>query len=163
MQVFRDILVMPTQDLLNGMGKAVRSGGRGIYRGGPVWPRFALQIRARHCRGLVPIPCDRRPRVTGEAARIVEAGVWCGPASPHFGHMIADFGMRIAQGAHRTDLPLVFSVGPESQPDPRPFFHDILRHLGVPESRVMLIREPTRFGTLHVPAQAERIRGPIST
>lgn len=159
--LFRDVTVMPTQDLLHGLNKRPTQRSRSIFRGGPIWPRFALQIRARHCRGWLPLPCDRRPEAVDWPAREAEAGIWCGPVSPHFGHMIADFGMRIA-AANRCApaLPLVFSVGPAEASEPRPFFRQILTHLGVPETRVLLVREPTRFRTLYVPPQAERLGGP---
>lgn len=165
MQTFKDIVVMPTQHLRAGTGRTVKRDRQGIYRGGPIWPAFAFQFRARHCRGLIPHPYDSKPVFEGEPSRHIESGIWCGPVSGHFGHMIADFGMRIAEASHHfADVPLVFSIGPDTAAPPPPFFQAILNQLQVPESRVQLIREPTRFGTLHVPAQAERHfgRGPSS-
>lgn len=160
-QIFKNIVVMPTQHLRVGTGKAVKRDRQGIYRGGPLWPAFAFQLRARHCRGLIPLPHDSKPVFEGEPSRYIESGIWCGPISDHFGHMIADFGMRIAEAAHRiADVPLVFSIGPDRAAAPPAFFQFILAQLRVPESRVLLIREPARFGTLHVPAQAERHFGP---
>jgi glycosyl transferase family 61 len=50
---FRDVLVHPTQEMRDPDGAA--------FRGGPAWPRFATQILARHCRGLIPRPIDSRP------------------------------------------------------------------------------------------------------
>lgn len=98
MALFRDITVMPTQGLQHGLDGRVQRPPCGLYRGGPVWPRFAFQVRARHCRGLLPVPVDRRP-APAPAIRHLHAGIWCGPASPHFGHMIADFAMRLPAAA----------------------------------------------------------------
>ncbi len=161
MQVFENIVVMPTQHLRAGVGRTIKRDRRGIYRGGPIWPAFAFQFQARHCRGLIPRPFDSKPICDREPSQTIETGIWCGPVSGHFGHMIVDFGMRIAEAAHRiADLPLVFSIGPDTNAEPPAFFRAILAQLKVPESRVLLIREPTRFGTLIVPPQAERHFGP---
>lgn len=94
------------------------------------------------------------PEQTEDAA---EAGIWCGPVSLHFGHMVADFGMRIAASSRIDgELPLVFSLPPFRSPEPPPHFWQLIDHLGVERRRVMLIRAPTRFRRLHVLPQAER-------
>ena len=159
-RVFRDVTVLPTQGLRNGMGRAPSRLTRGVFRGGPLFPLFALRWRARHCRGPIPGPCDLRP-APAAAVHHLPAGVWCGPASPHFGHMIADFAMRLPRAALAgPGWPLVFSVGPAELPEPEPFFWQILAHFGVGPERVVLVREPTRFARLAVPPQAERLGGP---
>src|SRR5437016_2599715 len=148
-----------------------------FFRGGPEWPRFGLQIRARHCRGRIPRPIDKRPlpvraewpyfdprflalfwpqlgldphlppaerqRAVARLAETqaplpqqivdqVDAGIWCGPISLHFGETIAAWGMRIA-GSSRADpaMPLVFSLPPLRAIEPMPFFWDMLDHLRV--------------------------------
>lgn len=164
MAVFEDITVMPTQGLRNGLGSRQNRPPCGLYRGGPVWPRFALQVRARHCRGLIPVPVDRRPYPAAPVQHL-PCGIWCGPASPHFGHMISDFGMRLPAAALAVPAwPLMFSVGPAEAPEPAPFFWQLLAHFGIAPERVVLVREPVRVGRLAVPAQAERLcgRGPTS-
>ncbi|WP_082552622.1 glycosyltransferase family 61 protein [Methylobacterium sp. Leaf456] len=159
MRVFRDITVVPTQGLRHGMGRLPGRLTRGLFRGGPIWPFFTLQVRARHCRGPIPFPYDLRP-TSEPVVHHKTAGIWCGPASPHFGHMIADFAMRLPEAAHaETDWPLVFSVGPAARPEPTPFFWDILSHFGVPPEQVVLVGEATHFETLAVPPQAERLGG----
>jgi hypothetical protein len=71
--------------------------------------------------------------------------------------MIADFGMRIAaSGGIDPKLPLVFSLPPFREPEPPVHFWQILDHLGIDRSRVLLLRTPTRFARLHVLPQAER-------
>jgi hypothetical protein len=50
---FRDVLVHPTQEMRDPDGA--------FFRGGPAWPRFASQILARHCHGLIPRPIDSKP------------------------------------------------------------------------------------------------------
>ncbi|WP_167858527.1 glycosyltransferase 61 family protein [Methylobacterium nonmethylotrophicum] len=151
---------MPTQYLKNSAGLFRQARNAGIFRGGPVFPGFAWQLAARHCRGRLPVPSDRRPRPAA-VRREAAAGIWCGPVCHHYGHMIADFGMRIAQ-ASRSDpgLPLVFSSAPDAACEPPAFFWQILAHFGVGPERVLLVREPTRFRLLHVPRQAERLDGP---
>src|SRR5262249_11047414 len=73
---------------------------------------------------------------------------------------IAAFGMRIA-GSARADsrVPLVFSLPPLRDLEPRTFFWEILDHLGVDKRRVLLVRTPTRFDRLYVVPQAERLYG----
>lgn len=157
-RVFTDILVMPTQGLRNGVGGPGRQGLSGFFRGGPVWPRFAFQVGPRHCRGLVPIPIDRKPVPMGAPVRSARGGMWCGPVSPHFGHMINDFVSRVPRAIDEAaGMPLVFSLGPDVSLEPRAFFWEILGHLGADESDVLLIREPTRFETLRVFPQEERV------
>jgi Glycosyltransferase 61 len=90
----------------------------------------------------------------------VDAGIWAGPVSLHFGHMIADFGMRIAASSRiDPEMPLVFSLPPFREPDPPAHFWQIIDHLGIDRRRVLLIRTPTRFARLYVLPQAERSFG----
>jgi hypothetical protein len=81
----------------------------------------------------------------------VQAGIWCGPINLHFGHMVADFGMRIVSSS-RVDAatPLVFSVPPFRDPEPPPHFWEIIDHLGIDRRRILLVRAPTRFHRLYV-------------
>jgi hypothetical protein len=148
---FRKIVVFPTQELQRHL-----SGGA-LFRGGPDWPYFQAQVYARHCWKLIPRPVDSRPRRADQPAETADRGIWCGPVSNHFGHMVADFGMRIAASS-RLDAttPLVFSISAAAGAEPMPFFWQMIDHFGVDRRRVMLIRKPTRFGELRVVAQAER-------
>ena len=50
---YRNILVHPTQEMRPPDGAA--------FRGGPEWPRFSLQIYARHCWHSIARPIDARP------------------------------------------------------------------------------------------------------
>jgi hypothetical protein len=148
---FRNIVVYPSQELLRHL-----SGGA-FFRGGPDWPHFHVQVYARHCWNLIPRPVDRRPSRAAAPAERADSGIWCGPVSNHFGHTIADFGTRIA-ASNRLDMatPLVFSLSDAAGSEPPEFFWQILDHLGVDRSRVLLVRQPTRFERLLVVPQAER-------
>lgn len=151
---FKNIVVHPTQELLRHL-----SGGA-FFRGGPDWPYFPMQIYARHCLRMIPRPVDSRPRPAGRAVESADVGIWCGPVSNHFGHTIADFGMRIAASS-RLDAttPLLFSIADTADAEPPPFFWQIIDHLGVDRRRVVLVRRPTRFARLAVLPQAERRLG----
>ncbi|MBV9076996.1 MAG: glycosyltransferase family 61 protein, partial [Methylobacteriaceae bacterium] len=84
----------------------------------------------------------------------------------HYGHMVADFAMRVAASADgRPDLPLLFSFWPKPGEEPPEFFWEIVDHLGGARARVKLVREPTRVGRLWVTPQAERLggKGPSET
>ncbi len=186
---FKDIIVHPSQQMFYPPGT--------LFKGGPEWPCFELQIFARHCWGAIPRPVDSKPlpaqsdwpyfdprlycdpqfsapgrstlmRPLFDAGRYrsdqpvetADSGIWCGPITDHFGHMVADYGMRIA-GSSRVDrmTPLVFSIWPLADAEPPPFFWQILDHLQVDRRRVMLIRKPTQFARLSVLPQAERRHG----
>jgi Glycosyltransferase 61 len=99
---------------------------------------------------------QRSERPSAEA----DTGLWCGPITGHFGHMVADFGMRIASSSRVDETtPLVFSLWPLPDAEPPAFFWELLDHLQVDRSRIMLIRAPTRFARLSVLPQAERRDG----
>lgn len=155
---FSDVYVGPTEEVL-------RAPSGSLFRGGPLWPEFESQVEARQCRGLEIKPIDDMPTFAPVSEVVVEQGVWCGPVVSHFGHMIADFGMRIALSS-RLDpaIPLVFSsndtsVKPKIQ-DPPPFFWAIIDHFKIDRKRVLLVNSPVLFRTLYVFPQAERMAGP---
>lgn len=151
MKSFRNVLVHPSQEVLRHL-----SGGA-FFRGGPDWPHFATQVFARHCWKRLPRPVDSRPYPADRAAEPADHGIWCGPVCNHFGHMIADFGMRIATSSRLDSAtPLIFSIWATPGAEPPPFFWQIIGHLGVDRRRVMLVDRPTRFARLDVVAQAER-------
>ena len=149
-QTFSNVTVFPTQAIHRGS----------LFQGGPLWPRFAWRVYPRHCHHAIPIPQDRRPAERGEPEDIQDDGIWCGPVMNHYGHMIADFGMRIASSAHAGPAcPLVFSLFEDPGFEPHLPFWAMLDHLGVARGRIILARRPTRFRTLHVDPQAERRHG----
>ena len=137
----------------------------------PDWPYFDPQFLPLFWPHLGIDPHLSPPELDAELARLAathaplphqvlaaqDSGFWCGPISLHFGHMVADFSMRIAASS-RSDpaAPLVFSLPPLREPDPPPFFWQIIDHLGVERARVLLLRQPTRFRRLYVLPQAER-------
>ena len=144
-QTFRNIVVVPQR-------------GR-RHCGGPIWPRFYLQVRARTCWGVVPVPIDTRPR-DETPKRTIREGIWCGLVGLHYGHMIADFSMRIAaSAASDPDLPLIFALPEHPEFTPPVYFRQMLDALGVERRRVVLVREPVLVGALHVFPQAERLYG----
>jgi hypothetical protein len=116
-----------------------------------------MQVYARHCWRRMPTPVDSRPHPSDQPVESADKGIWCGPISYHFGHMVADFGMRIA-GSSLLDetTPLVFSLWDDANAEPPPFFWQIIDHLAIDRSRVLLVSKPTRFGQLSVLPQAER-------
>ena len=112
------------------------------------WSAFPVNNEAGQLR-----PPDRW---TDEA----QCGFWCGPVTNHFGHMVAEFGMRLARSSRRAPaMPLVFSIEPLAGSEPPPFFWQIIDHLGIDRARIMLVRRPTRFNCLSVVPQAERPYG----
>jgi hypothetical protein len=150
---FDDILVHPTQDLLRPPFM--------LFRGGPAWPWFWLRSDVRHCRYRLSIPLDRRPRAARHYPEDrAAAGIWCGPVTDHFGHMITDFAGRLAHSSiFRPDVPLVFSAADAPGKRPPSFFLDLLAHFRVSPDRVKIVTRPTRFDRLYVFPQAERLFG----
>ncbi len=149
-KTFADIVVHPTQEML-------RHPAGAFFRGGPKWPHFGTQVYARHCWYRIPKPVDSHPHPCDGPVDIVDRGIWCGPISYHFGHMVADFGMRIAASSLLDETtPLVFSIWDDPKAEAPPFFWQIIDHLAIDRSRVLLVREPMRFGRLLVLPQAER-------
>lgn len=148
-QIFENIVVHPVQELM------VPSGT--FFRGGPEWPYFHSQVLVRHCRGKIPYAIDRRPRPAEGPVESLDRAAWGGPIINHFGHMVADFGMRIAvSGCRDPALPLLFSMATTGRAEPPPFFWQLVEHLGVARDRVILVRRPLRIARLAVLPQAER-------
>ena len=149
-KTFADVFVHPTQEML-------RHPAGAFFRGGPQWPHFETQVYARHCWHRIPRPVDSRPLPCDGPVDIVDRGIWCGPISYHFGHMVADFGMRIAASSLLDETtPLVFSIWDDPKAEAPPFFWQIIDHLAIDRSRILFVREPMRFGRLLVLPQAER-------
>ena len=126
------------------------------------WPHLYGEAapRPQDWRRTLPALADAYAPLTDPAGETVDAGIWCGPIALHFGHMVADFSMRIT-GSSRVDATarLVFSLPPFRDVAPPPYFWDIIDHLGVDRRRVLLVRKPTRFSRLSVLPQAERPAG----
>jgi hypothetical protein len=123
------------------------------------WPHLYgdAQPAPQDCRGGMPGLADAHAPASDQVIEAMDAGMWCGPITLHFGHMVADFSMRIARSS-RADAaaPLVFTLPPFRDFAPPPYFWDIIDHLGVDRRRVLLVRKPTRFRRLSVLPQAER-------
>lgn len=152
---FADVTVYPTQMLA--FGNTAR-----IFQGGPDWPYFPVQTILRHCRGPIPIPCDVRPEPSAAAPEEAGPALWCGAIAQHFGHMIADFAMRLpASGRFDPELPLVFSIWDRPGAQPPPAFWQMIDHLGIARERIRLVRKPTRFARLRALPQAERLAGGV--
>ena len=126
------------------------------------WPHLYddAQPASQDWRRGLPRLADAHAPTFDQVSDTIEAGIWCGPVILHFGHMVADFAMRIA-GSARLDpaTPLVFSLPPFRDFAPPRYFWDILDHLGADRRRVLLLRKPTRFNRLFVLPQAERPAG----
>ncbi|MBP0446450.1 glycosyltransferase family 61 protein [Roseomonas sp. SSH11] len=154
LRCFEDVLVTPSAAALNRPEPFE-------FKGGPLWPDFDNQVEIRFGRGPRPIPFDTCPDPGQPPTATLEEAAWCGPVCHHFGHQIADFGMRIAASAHLLPgVPLLFSASPTDPEDVRPFFWGILDSFRVPRERAVLLREPVLVRRLHVFPQAERIQGP---
>src|SRR5688572_16905304 len=100
---FRDVLVTPYTDLLDGP-----RGGM-YHRGGPHWPDWSTQTAARYCAGGVPHdvePSDGEPKST-----LADRIAWGGAITWHFGHQIADFTTRLLPTlAEMPDVRFAFSM-----------------------------------------------------
>jgi hypothetical protein len=123
------------------------------------WPHLYgdAQPAPQDSRRALARLADAHAPTSEQVIETMDAGIWCGPITLHFGHMVADFSMRIA-GSSRIDAatPLVFSLPPFRDFAPPPYFWDIIDHLGVDRRRVLLVHKPTRFHRLSVLPQAER-------
>jgi tetratricopeptide (TPR) repeat protein len=161
MASFNDLLVVPYSELLNSII------GLSEHRGGPVFPHWDLEVRARHCRrGWQPV--DDPPKVGPEAPEFLPGRwAWIGPVCHHFGHQVADFSMRIlparASGYSGGYLAAVRAGQPASMSAAPKFFLDILDYCGVDPARVHLVNRPTRVEQLLIFDQAEMIFGPPPT
>jgi hypothetical protein len=146
-KTFTDIVVHPTQEMLRHPAGAFFAG----VRNGHI-------SRCKSMPATVGGECRFRSiRPSDQPVESADKGIWCGPISYHLGHMVADFGMRIA-GSSLLDetTPLVFSLWDDANAEPPPFFWQIIDHLAIDRSRVLLVSKPTRFGQLSVLPQAER-------
>ncbi|MDO9452313.1 MAG: glycosyltransferase 61 family protein [Stagnimonas sp.] len=156
-RIYKSIVVGPTEAVLQAPAGS-------LFRGGPRWPQFGDEVESRHCRGITPRPIDDEPLSNDPAVSTIAEGVWCGPVARHYGHMIADFGMRIAQSALLSgNTPLLFSIpqlfrGKHQQYVPS-FFWSILDVYDIPRSRIVLIDSPVTVDTLTVYPQSERLWG----
>jgi hypothetical protein len=133
------------------------------------WPYFDreryLNPRFSRHRWRPPpaLGSDDRHSAGSSWVETADTGIWCGPITGHFGHMIADYGMRIALSARLDPAsPLVFGMQPLPDAQPPPFFWHMLDHLAVDRRRIMLVRQPTRFALLSVVPQAERPYGGLA-
>ena len=152
---FSDIFVVPYDGLLE-------QGTSGEYhRGGPIWPDWETPHGGRHFGYGSPI--DRKP-LAPTTWRDLDAAQWCGPIHWHFGHMVAEFSMRLLPTAlNGNPAPLLFCGNPPDRfvghPDPLsltpPFFRDMLDYAGLSPDRVLITGEPLRVKRLFVEPQAE--------
>lgn len=153
--VVKDVTVGTVERILGGKGGV-------LFSGGPRWPDFDNQLEARTCRGRQPHPVDSAPESCAAADSKIDHAIWCGPLVHHFGHQIADFGMRIAASAHLDSRsPLLFSnrVRDNKPAEVASFFLQILSHLKVDPSRILFVNAPIHVSELGYFAQAERLHG----
>lgn len=157
---FTNIVVAPYSSLLQ------RQQGKPLHEGGPIWPDWDQQVAARHCRAGRPV--DHRPEVPAVSREIDEAQ-WCGPIWAHFGHMVAEFGMRLLPSVlNGCPAPILFSGFPADryrndadrlQAAPS-FFRSIIEYAGVERDRLIVEPDGLRIRTLFVEPQAEQLYGP---
>lgn len=157
---FSGLQVAPYESVLH------KGPGGALHKGGPLWPDWDTQHAARHCRAGAPV--DERPDAPEVTARIGEAQ-WGGPIVHHFGHMIADFGMRILPSVFGgVSAPLLFYGFPDMpyrrhedrlRATPRAF-QDMLAYAGLGAGDVRIEVDGIEVDTLHVAPQAEQLGGP---
>lgn len=107
---------------------------------------------------------DDKPTFSPDGKLEYDEGLWCGAVVHHYGHMIADFGMRLVRSAWlHPEVPLVFSATVNKKgvlQEPPPFFWEMVEYFSIDRQRILLVGQPVLFQTLHVYPQAERIDGP---
>lgn len=126
--------------------------------GGPVWPDWNAANWAGYWRsgtyGYLRV--DGRPHPADPLQRLQDGRYfWIGPFYNHFGHQIQDFSSRILGSlAAEPEAILVYALrhGQTSCPD---WFWQINEWFGVPQTRIVLVSEPTLFPTLSVVPQPE--------
>ena len=128
-----------------------------IATGGPIWPDFAAQVDARHCRGEVPV--DHAPARQEPVARIDGSAVWGGFLDRHFGHLVAEHLPRLPVSLReRPDDLYLFTIEPHlTEADLPAHIWDLLAWYGLPRAQVRIVTEPLRAATLHVAPQAEML------
>lgn len=154
---FSDVLVAPYDGLW----------GKGAFptyhRGGPIWPDWDNQTTARHCvNGRAVDDCPLPPDTFAE----IDAAQWCGPIWRQFGHMLAEFGMRILPSAlNGIRAPLLFYGFPDApyRKRRRPLgaapaaFREILAYADLRPRDVRVALDGLKVATLHVEPQAEQL------
>lgn len=159
---FDNIVITPTTYLIGGQKKFLIMPI--IFRGGPIWPKYAHKS-VRHCKFFPPLVVDETVTSNydevAQEIKTLENGIWCGPVCEHFGHMIADFMMRVAVSVkNHPNMRLLFTVRENFNKDTHIpiFFWEILSMLGAIKENVYFINTKTLVKQLIVYPQAE-IRG----
>lgn len=148
MQAFRDVPVVPVG----------RTWGM-VPTGGPIWPDFATQVAARHCRDGVP--ADVMPRPPARMRPMNRTAVWGGYLNRQFGHLIGEHLTRLPQSLRdRPDDLYLFTVQPNDTRETMPgYVWEILDWYGVRRDRVWFVRRPWLVRELWVAAQGEMLGG----
>lgn len=154
---FEGVVVAPYSELLDSPG------GLSDHRGGPHWPDWEKQTWARHQRGNRPV--DAEPVRVDARSRLRGSMVWAGPVVTHFGHQVADFGMRIAPSLIQFGpKEFLFATHPRygfrSINDTPRFFRQLLAWYGIGTGQASLLAEASIVGELLVAAQSEQLQGP---
>ncbi len=152
-QTFENVVVTP--HVRNAAGRTMPSG--------PIWPDWASQILARHCRH--GFPEDREPPWPEKVEVYVdEPMIWCGMAHPHFGHFMSEFAPRILQSKqHGQGSPLLFGcsypkmIETGALEDTPRHFRFVLDWYGVKPEEVRFCTKVMQVKTLKVAAQAEQL------
>ena len=155
---FRDVPIVPYSDLVAVHYPASE------HRGGPIWPEFAKQLEARHCRVGRPIDDEPAP-IEAVAASQEQPIAWAGPIVWHFGHQVGDFSMRLFPTLLAWPEAIFgFGTHPRSGYaslwDTPAYFREMLAWFGIREDRVRILVAPTVAPELYVVAQAEQVAGP---
>lgn len=160
METFSEVVVVPFSELLwNGENY-------GVHRGGPMWPDWAQQRSARHLRRAAP--ADELPKHSHPEKVLNQALFWAGPIAKHFGHMIADFGMRIIPTLQaRPEAVFLTSSGTNagvaSEADIPEAYWAMMSWFGVTRDRVLFVDRPVLVRELSVAPQSEQVGWPGPT
>lgn len=160
---FQNVIVTPMTELIQA------NIGLSTHRGGPIWPNWDKQLKARHYRGDVPV--DHIPyRNKNDSYAYIDSAAWIGPVSEHFGHQIAEFSMRLPQTLiDSPNTKLLFSPKNDKKitciEESPSYFRAILDWFNVDYDQVVFINEPTLIKNIVVFPQAETLHGdePLQT
>ncbi len=153
MQSFKDITVVPLLHPKTGS----------VQPSGPIWPDWAQEISARHCRNGAPI--DDLPVLNGDIETNIDAPmIWAGTAHRHFGHFIAEHAPRLLHSVQNSGKEkflfgcshTAFAKRPLFRKTP-PHFKFITRWFGLKPSRIVFCNKNMNVSRLSVAPQAEQI------
>lgn len=146
MQHFQDVTVVPLQRMQ-----------RNVAQGGPIWPDYDQQLRARHLRS--DVPSDHIPDVPLATEYMQGPAVWGGTLDRQFGHLIAENLSRLPQSleSRPNDTYLFLVEKGVSQTTVPHWIWQILDWFGLPRAHVHIVTKALRVKDLYVAPQGEQL------